>query len=167
MDKVLFVIDMQEIYAGRGRNTAKYNYDCERLIDAVNERINEYKPEEVFYFKSIAKGLGGLLGSMPKDGTHEAKFVERLKIVGKNIYERSKPDVMALDEVVDFLGSRNVSQIEVVGVDIGCSIGQTVVTATNEYNMNVVYNSNCMVFPTPDKSLKIREKFKRNRVTLL
>ncbi len=165
--KVLLVIDMQEIYAGRGRNKDKYNYDTEKLIDQVNSRIAEYPPEAVFYFKSIAKGLGGLFGSMPKEGTHEAKFVERLKIVSNNIYERSKPDCMAIDEFVDFLRARNIQEIEVVGVDIGCSIGQTVVTATNDIDLRVLYNSNCMVFPSPDKSVKIREKFRRNRVTLL
>ena len=167
MDKVLFVVDMQEIYAGRGRNKEKYNYDTDRLIDNVNLKLAEYQPEEIFYFKSIAKGLGGLFGSMPKDGTHEAKFVERLKIIGKNIYERSKPDALSIDKVADFLCSRNIEQIEIVGVDVNNSIGLTTVTATNELNINVLYNSNCMVFVSPEKSEKMREKFRRNRVTLL
>ena len=167
MDKVLFVIDMQEKFAGRGRNKEKYNYDCDRLIDQVNLRLAEYKPEEIFYFKSIAKGIGGLFGSLPKEGTHEAKFVERLKIIGKNVYERSKPDVMEIDQVVDFLRAKNINQLEVVGVDVNNSIGLTTVTATNEFNINVLYNSNCMVFTSPDKAVKLREKFKKNRVTLL
>ncbi len=167
MDKVLFIVDMQEIYAGRGRNKEKYSYDTDRLIDNVNLRLAEYQPEEIFYFKSIAKGLGGLFGAMPKADTHEAKFVERLKIIGKNVYERSKPDVLSIDKVADFVCSRNIEQIEIVGVDVNNSIGLTTVTATNELNINVLYNSNCMVFVSPEKSEKMREKFKRSRVTLL
>ena len=167
MDKVLFVIDMQEIYVGRGRNMDKYRYNSDRLIDEVNKRIVEYKPEEVFYFKSIAKGLGGIIGNMPKAGTHEAKFCERLRIVGKNIYERSKPDVLALDEIVDFLRSRNVKEIELVGVDGSTSIGMTAITATNELDLRIIYNENCIATVSPEKAMKMREKFKHNRVTFV
>ena len=34
MDKVLFVVDMQEMYVGRGRDKTTYSYDAESLIDA-------------------------------------------------------------------------------------------------------------------------------------
>ncbi len=165
MDKVLFVVDMQEIYVGRGRNTEKYRYNTERLIDEINKRIAAYAPDEVFYFKSIAKGIGGLFGALPKSGTHEAKSVEKMKLVGKNFYERSKPDVMQMDEIIDFLRSRHVSEIEFVGCDVNNSIGLSVITATNEYNFNVYYNSLCIVSPTPEKTMKSREKFKKSRVT--
>lgn len=165
MEKVLFVVDMQEIYVGRGRNLEKYKYNADALFETINMRIAEYPPEEVFYFKSIAKGLGGIMGSMPKAGTHEAKFAEKLKVVGKNIYERSKPDVLSIETIVDFLRSRGIKQIEIVGVDGGGSIGQTVVTATNEYNINVIYDNNCIGTIYPDKEKKLREKFKKSRVT--
>ena len=36
MDKVLFVVDMQEMYVGRGRDKTTYSYDAESLIDAIN-----------------------------------------------------------------------------------------------------------------------------------
>ena len=49
MDKVLFVVDMQEMYVGRGRDKTTYSYDAESLIDAINKRISAYKAEEVFY----------------------------------------------------------------------------------------------------------------------
>ena len=49
MDKVLFVVDMQEMYVGRGRDKTTYSYDAEALIDAINKRISAYKAEEVFY----------------------------------------------------------------------------------------------------------------------
>ena len=40
MDKVLFVVDMQEMYVGRGRDKTTYSYDAESLIDAINKRIS-------------------------------------------------------------------------------------------------------------------------------
>lgn len=66
MDKVLFVVDMQEIYVGRGRSKEKFPYKDEVLFDEINKRIAEYKSEEVFYIKSVGKGLGSIVGSMPK-----------------------------------------------------------------------------------------------------
>lgn len=47
MDKVLFVVDMQEMYVGRGRDKTTYSYDAESLIDAINKRISAYKAEEL------------------------------------------------------------------------------------------------------------------------
>ena len=58
-------------------------------------------------------------------------------------------------------------QIELAGVDVNSSISLTAVTATNDLNVNVLYNTNCMVFTAPEKAEKMREKFRRNRVTLL
>ena len=40
MDKVLFVVDMQEMYVGRGRDKTTYSYDADALIDAINKRIS-------------------------------------------------------------------------------------------------------------------------------
>ena len=53
MDKVLFVVDMQEMYVGRGRDKTTYSYDADALIDAINKRISAYKAEEVFYLSLI------------------------------------------------------------------------------------------------------------------
>ena len=58
MDKVLFVVDMQEMYVGRGRDKTTYSYDAESLIDAINKRISAYKAEEVFY-RQLQKGTFG------------------------------------------------------------------------------------------------------------
>ena len=48
MDKVLFVVDMQEMYVGRGRDKTTYSYDAEALIDAINKRISAYKLRRSF-----------------------------------------------------------------------------------------------------------------------
>ena len=74
MDKVLFVVDMQEMYVGRGRDKTTYSYDADALIDAINKRISAYKAEEVFYIVSYKKGLLG--GGMPKEGTPAASLPE-------------------------------------------------------------------------------------------
>lgn len=167
MDKVLFVIDMQEVYVGRGRNKDKYPYDAEKLIEEINKRISEYKPEEVFYIKSIAKGLGGIVGNMPKDGTHEAKFAEKLKMVKGTVYEKNKLDAFSLDELGDFLRARNVKEIELTGVDGGGSVGATAVSAIDNYDLRIIYNDTCIGTVNTAKAIKYREKMRKNRVTFV
>ncbi len=165
MDKVLFVIDMQEIYLGRGRNKDKYPYDAEKLIEETNKRISSYKSDEVIYIRSIAKGLGGIVGSMPKEGSHEAKFVEKLKVVNNKIYEKSKPDAFTVDGLGDFLRARNVKEIEITGVDGGSSVGATALTAIEDYDLKIIYNDTCIGTVNTAKAIKYREKMRKNRIT--
>lgn len=89
MDKVLFVVDMQEMYVGRGRDKTTYSYDADALIDAINKRISAYKAEEVFYIVSYKKGLLG--GGMPKEGTPAASFPAKLKVVSKIFIPKASP----------------------------------------------------------------------------
>lgn len=167
MNKLLFVVDMQEKFVGRGRDMSKFGYDTDGLTDQINKKISEYAPDEVFYFKSIAKGIGGIFGNLPKEGTHEAKFAENLKVVNKNIFERSKPDVMSIDQVVDYVRARNIDQIELVGVDGSGSIGVSGITITNDYNIDLIYDQNCIRSLSDQKAEKLIEKFKKNRATVI
>ena len=138
MDKVLFVVDMQEMYVGRGRDKTTYSYDAESLIDAINKRISAYKAEEVFYIVSYKKGLLG--GGMPKEGTPAASFPAKLKVVSK--------------------------EIEFVGVDGGISVINTAIGAI-ECGMKVVFNEECIGTVFKDKANKCREKLKKNKVTYI
>lgn len=167
MDRVLFVVDMQEIYLGRGRNKEKYPYKAEELIEEINKRIYEYKPNEVFYIKSISKGIGGMISSMPKEGTHEAKIVEKLKVVNNNIYEKVKADAFSLAPLADLMRARNVKEIEFVGVDGGTSIGATALSAIDNINLRIIYNENCIGTLYLSKAIKYREKMRKTRVEIL
>ncbi len=167
MDKVLFVLDMQEIYVGRGRNKEKYRYDSVKLVNEINKRIAEYAPDEVFYFRSIGKGIGAVMSGMPKEGTHEAKLVAEMKIVGKNIYDKTKPDAFSVEGVGDFIRARNVKEIEIIGVDGGTSVGATAVAAIDNYDLRVIYNDSCIGTMNTAKAVKYREKMRKNRITFV
>ncbi|WP_295210608.1 isochorismatase family cysteine hydrolase [Ruminococcus sp.] len=164
MDKVLFVVDMQEMYVGRGRDKSAYPYDAEALIENINKRIAAYKPEEVFYIVSYKKGLLG--GSMPKEGTPAASFPAKLKVVSKNIYAKNKPDAFTNNALEDFMRARNVKEIEFVGVDGGVSIGNTAIGAM-DCDMRVIFNEDCIGTIFKDKAMKCREKFRKNRVSYI
>lgn len=164
MDKVLFVVDMQEMYVGRGRDKNAYPYDSEKLIECINKRIVSYKPEEVFYIVSYKKGLFG--GAMPKEGTPAAGFPAKLKVVSKNIYQKSKPDAFSNVALEDFMRARNVKEIEFVGVDGGISVGNTAIGAI-ECGMTVILNEDCIGTVSKEKAMKCREKMKKNKVSYI
>jgi nicotinamidase-related amidase len=163
MDNVLFVVNMQEMYAGKSRNKEKYSYNAEDLVERINKRIADYQPEEVFYIKSIGKGL--FKGAMPKADSKDAEFARGLKVKSKNIYEKNKPDCFSNDALADFMRARNVKEIEFVGIDTGAEIGMSAYTATEDLDLKVVYNEICMVMMSPEKAGKYRDKLRKTRVT--
>ncbi len=152
MDKVLFVVDMQEMYVGKGRDKTTYSYDADALIDAINNIV------------SYKKGLLG--GGMPKEGTPAASFPAKLKVVSKNIYSKSKPDAFSNVALEDFMRARNVKEIEIVGVDGGISVINTAIGAI-ECGMRVVFNEDCIGTVFRDKANKCRDKLKKNKISYI
>ncbi len=163
MDNVLFIVNMQEMYAGKSRNKDKFSYDAETLIEQINKRMRDYSEEEIFYIKSVGRGL--FKGAMPKADTRDADFATALKVRSKNIYEKNKADCFSNDALADFMRARHVKVIEFVGIDTGSDIGASALTATEDLDINVVYNEPLLIFMSPDKSGKYREKLKKTRVT--
>lgn len=164
MDKVLMIVNMQEMYVGKSRDKNTYKYDAEELIDKINKRIALYQPEEVFYIISIKKGLFG--GAAPKEGTPESGFPAKLKIVSKNVYQKNKPDAFSSAVLEDFMRARHVKEIEIVGVDGGVSVGNTVIGAI-ECGMKVIWNESCIGTVYGEKLMKLREKMKKNKITYI
>ena len=163
MENVLFVVNMQDMYVGRTRNNEKYSFNADDLIEKVNKRILAYQADEVFYIKSIGKGL--FKGSLPKQGSKDSELATYMKIVSKNIYEKNKPDCFTNDVLHDFVRARGVKQIEFVGVDTGEEIGRSAMTATEDMSINVVFNEMALITMDPEKAGKIREKLRRSKVT--
>lgn len=157
-------MDMQEMYVGKSRDKTVYGYYAEDLIAKINKRISEYKPEEVFYIISVKKGLFG--GGMPKEGSVGATLVDRLKIVSKNVFSKNKPDAFTNDAVYDFMRSRHVLEIEIVGVDGGGSVGYTAIGAI-ESGFKVILNETCIGTLDREKAMKCQEKMKKNKVTYI
>ena len=161
MDNVLLVINMQEFYVGKGRNKKLFDYKgVDKLIDDINKRISAYEPEEVFYIKTIGKGL--FKGGLPKDHTAEADLVTKLKTVSRNVYLKSKPDAFTNDALGDFLRARNVKTVEIVGVDGGVDVGATALSAL-DYVKNVKYNEACIASIDNEKDAKSREKLAKTK----
>ena len=164
MDNVLLIVNMQEFYVGRCRNKKLYNYDCDKLIDSINKRIAKYDPEEVFYVKTVSKGF--FKGGMPKSNDAESDIVTKLKVVSKNVYQKSKPDAFSNDALGEFMRARNVKTVEVCGVDGGNSVGATAVGGY-EYDLKMIYNEACIGTMDKEKEVKFREKLAQHKCTFI
>ena len=160
MDNVLLIINMQEYYVGKGRDKKRFDYNCNELIDKINKRIAKYDPEEVFYVKTVGKGL--FKGGLPKGNAAESDIVTKLKVVSKNVYLKSKPDAFANDVLGEFMRARNVKQVEICGVDGGNSVGASAVGAF-EYDLKIVYNEACIGTMDKEKEVKFREKLSQGK----
>ncbi len=158
--RVLFVLNMQEYFVGKTRDASAFPYNGEELVDKINDRMKEYQPEEIYYIITTKKGLFG--SNAPKEGTKEASFPAKLKIVSKNIYQKHKPDAFSSVVLEDVCRARMVKEIELVGVD-GVDAASTASGAI-DCGMNVIFNENCIGTANKEKAQKIRSSLKQNKV---
>lgn len=164
MDKrVLFVVNMQEYYVGKGRNQSEFPYDGEELVNLVNDRIKEYAPEEIYYIITTKKGLFGQ--SAPKEGTQEAGFPAKLKVISKNIYQKHKPDAFSSVVLEDVCRARMVKEIELVGVD-GVDVASTAQGAI-DCGISVIFNEKCIGQANMEKTKKIVMGLKKNKISYM
>jgi nicotinamidase-related amidase len=140
MGRVLFVIDMQNICIGK--NHAKFfQYDRDKIIAAVNERICEYEKESVFYICQVMKNniINKLAPVKAFPGSFEAKISEDVMMVSDNIIMKYKGDAFSNPELKKMLDEKKVDEIECVGVDGGGCVAHTALGAL-ENNYKVIIN---------------------------
>ena len=164
MDNVLLIINMQEYYVGKFRNKDLYNYDRKMLIDNINKRIDKYEPEEVFYVRTVAKGL--FKSNMPKGNAAESDIVTGLKVVSNNMYTKSKPNAFLNDALGEFMRARNVKRVEICGVDGGNSVGASAVGGF-EYDLYMVYNEACVGTMDKEKEKKFLDKLSQGKSEII
>lgn len=161
MDRVLFIINMQEKFVGKTRDKNVFTYNADELINGINKRIAEYDNDEVFYILSIKKGL--FSGNLPKEGSKEATFPAKLKIVSKHIYQKNKPDAFSSVVLEDFCRARNVKEIELVGVD-GVDVASTAAGALEVGINRVIFNERLIGSISKEKEMKIRQGLNQSKV---
>ncbi len=114
-DKYLLVLDLQDYYLKNSLN----NNEAEAYISMVNELISKTKKENIIYIKSTHKVLN--LSLKPPFiyvtlDTSAMQLNEKLSIVNQNIFIKEKPNDFSVDELTEFLKSKNVEEIIIVGL---------------------------------------------------
>ncbi|MDD6797417.1 MAG: cysteine hydrolase [Clostridia bacterium] len=162
--RALIVIDMQEITVGKN-HAQMFFYDTD-LLSRINEKIKQTDDVEVYYIKNLMKPnrLNRLAPVQVYQGSPEGELVDGLSVVSNNIFEKYKPDAFSNKLFVKDLKSRNITEIEIVGVDGGGCVAYTALgAAKNGYA--VTLNKKCIGTMFKKQELKLRKKLERAGVS--
>ena len=136
----LLVIDVQNDTTS---NTAFYG-DTTRFLENVNQAIAfaEENDMEILYVKNITGNnpvLQLLAGGKYKDGTVGAELADGLQIASGNIFTKSIRDSFSDKGFEDYLISKQVDTLYIVGADASACILSTAQGGINRnYNVNII-----------------------------
>lgn len=160
--KALFVIDMQNVYIGKDH--AKYfKYNRQQVIPAVNKVIDDNSENIVIYIQNFMKKnfISKFAPFKAYEGTKEVEFISELHIVSNLIFDKYIGDAFSNNKLNEFLKSKNVDTIEVIGIDGGGCVALTALGAIKN-GYSVIVNTNAigtMLDKNKEKYFKkLREK---------
>lgn len=99
--KALLIIDVQKSYM------AKYQTD---LLERINRQIDDARKNlyDIVYIKNT---------KVLRRGNVTEEFADELNRVSDNVICKEKADAFASDELISYLNSRNISEVELIGID--------------------------------------------------
>ena len=99
--KALLVIDIQKSYV------TKYETD---IVQKINERIIESQKNQydIIYIKNTKK----LRNAMVTD-----EFADELFLASDNVFCKQQADAFSSEDLISYLNSKSISEIEMIGVD--------------------------------------------------
>ena len=99
--KALLVIDIQKSYI------SKYETD---IVQKINERIIEAQKYQydIVYIKNTKK---------LRSGTVTDEFADELFLASDNVFCKDRADAFLSEELVSYLNSQKITEVEIIGVD--------------------------------------------------
>ena len=161
MKKALLVIDMQEITIGK--NHADYfKYDAS-LLSAVNEVIDSNSDNIVVYIRNIMKRnlLNKFAPFQAYEGSKEIELAEGLHIVSENVFDKFTGNGFSNKKLDEFLKSKEVDAVEVIGVDGGGCVALTALGAVQN-GYSVIVNTQAIGTMFEKKKNSYFEKLKKS-----
>ncbi len=160
--KALFVIDMQNVCVGE--NHAKFfTYDNQHLLEDINRAIDANKDNLVIYIRKIMKKnlINKLAPIKAYKDSFEVELVTGLNIVSNNVFDKYTGDAFSNQQLIDFLVTNKVDEIEVVGVDGGGCVTVTALGAIKK-GYKVIVNTSAIGTMFHKKKEKKFKKLKEN-----
>lgn len=149
--RFLLIIDMQEDYTGEKRNKKVFPYDIENLIGNINHRIDSYSKECIVYIKNQ------FFWEPPK---REKLLSKDMKVVSKQIFTKRNTNAFKNIEFADFLKEKNVTELELIGVDGNYCVKATAIAAFKT-GYEVFLNEHCIGISDTKKYKKSKMKMER------
>jgi nicotinamidase-related amidase len=161
MNKVLFVIDMQNVCVGKNHANL-FHYDNETLIKNVNSVISEYAKDQVIYIENIMKDnfINRFAPFKAFEGSDEVLLVEGLSIVNDIRIKKYKGDAFTNPELYKLLKDKGIDEIELTGVDGGGCVAMTAFGAIKA-GFKVIVNRNAVGITFQKQADKYNKKLER------
>ncbi len=140
MGKALLVVDMQNVCVGKD-HAKMFRYDGEELIRSVNEVIDGYRPNEVYYIQNAMKKnfMSRLMPFSAYEGSYEVELVQGLRVVNRNLYVKYKGNAFTNEVFAKDLRDAGVTEVAIVGLDGGGCVARTALGACEEgYSVTLV-----------------------------
>lgn len=167
MKKALLVVDMQNIYLGKD-HAKFFTYNNNVLIENVNERISKYNKEDVIYIINIMKDnfINKFIPFKAYEGTKEVELVENLLLVNEVVISKYKGDAFSNPKLKQILDSREVQELEIIGIDGGGCVALTALGASeNGYDVSIYTNAVGTIFEK--RAAKLNKKLRKKGVKFI
>ena len=130
MKKALLVIDMQNFCVGVNHSDY-FNYDCENLINSVNQVIAYNEGNLVVYIQNILRQDedNPFAPFEAYEGTKEVELADGLLLVSEYVFKKYSGDAFTNPALDVFLKERDIECVEVIGVDGGGCVPLTALGA--------------------------------------
>lgn len=142
--KALLVIDMQNVYIGKD-HAKFFNYNRQQIISAVNKVIDDNAENLVIYIQNFMKKnfINKFAPFKAYKGTKEVEFISELHIVSNLIFDKYVGNAFSNNKLNEFLKSKNIDTIEVIGIDGGGCVALTALGAIKN-GYSVIVNTNAI-----------------------
>lgn len=147
--KALLVIDIQKSYI------IKYGND---IVQRINERIIESQKAQydIVYIKNTKKLRSGMVTD---------EFADQLIFASDNVFCKKQADAFSSEELISYLNSKSISEIEMIGVDGNSCIKESAKGAINSgFVVSVILS--CVGVSNMPRFEKTKENLKKIGVIL-
>jgi len=128
----LLVMEMQADYL-REKRIAKFTYDTEKLVDAVNAAIRKYAAEgcEIVYLRQIFPDTPSnrIIFGFNIVGTEGAELWDKLDVVSEHIFDKNIADLFADEKIAAFFAQQGYTEYLLCGIDECGSVAATALGA--------------------------------------
>ena len=153
--KALVVIDIQ--------NDITKNY--KEIIDNVNRSIDWAVENDVHVVYIRHYNLSDGTRTFKPD-TRGSELVPDMKLVSKNIFEKSKGNALTSEEFADFIRKNEISEFYITGADAIACVKSTVFNMCKQ-NYNVTVISDCITSYDKRKIDEMLSYYQKNGSTII